>query len=62
LAADSSTNITEPVCEASDSGWTVYVPSEWFDNESMVCFTADVRWNGKLLNHAGVGWTAPSRY
>jgi LmbE family N-acetylglucosaminyl deacetylase len=62
LAADSSTNTTEPVCVASDSGWTVYLPSEWFDSESMVCFTADVRWNGTLLNHAGVGWIVPSRY
>jgi LmbE family N-acetylglucosaminyl deacetylase len=61
-AADARVEIAEPVCAAFDSGLVAYLPSKWFNNNSMVYFTADVRWKGNLLNHAGVGWVVPSWY
>ncbi|MCX6842303.1 MAG: PIG-L family deacetylase [candidate division WOR-3 bacterium] len=62
LSADAQLRIADPVCVTSDSGWTVYVPSRWFNGMFLVYFTSDVRWKGNLLNHSGVGWAAPSWY
>jgi LmbE family N-acetylglucosaminyl deacetylase len=62
LAADARMKTTEPVCAASDGGWVAYLPSKWFNDDFMVYFTADARWKGNLLDHAGVGWVVPSRY
>ncbi|MBN1511979.1 MAG: hypothetical protein JXB13_08180, partial [Phycisphaerae bacterium] len=58
-ATDARMGSTDPVCIADDSGWVAYLPCTCVDNESPVYFTADVRWNGTLLDHAGVGWVAP---
>jgi hypothetical protein len=61
LSTDTLVSISEPLCVASDSGWTAYLPGKWFGTEDMVFFTADVRWNSILLNHTGVGWIVPGR-
>ena len=61
LSSDSLVSISEPLCVAGDGGWTAYLPSKWFVTEDKVFFTADVRWEGKLLNHTGVGLVMPSR-
>jgi LmbE family N-acetylglucosaminyl deacetylase len=58
---DTLASISEPLQMVADNGWTVYLPNIWLGHEDMVFFTASVLWQGKLLNHSGVGWVVPSR-
>jgi LmbE family N-acetylglucosaminyl deacetylase len=62
LSRDTLASISEPLPVVADNGWTVYLPNIWFGHEDLVFFTASVLWQGKLLNHAGVGWAVPSRH
>jgi len=54
-------SVREPLPIATEDGWIVHLPRSWFGHEESVFFTADVRWKGKLLNHADVGWLVPRR-